>query len=201
MINNSKSILCFAVVVFLILSAIEATENKNNYEVMTDGEPVFKNSCLDTHDNCSFWAKEGECQTNPNYMLSACMKSCMACSDNTTLELDEFGLTVAQNFEMKEILAEVENYGVAQEVDFPQKKLALFVIRRTISYMKVFVNAKHPTHRLSNERISKCKNNYPECSAWASAGECETNETVMIFYCGPACRLCHKIEQNWAYRK
>jgi len=193
MINNSKSILCFAVVVFLILSAIEATET----EVMTDGAPEFKNSCLDMHDQCSFWAKEGECQTNPNYMLSNCMKSCKVCSENASLEdFDEFGLTVAQNLEMKEILAAVENYGVAQEVDFPQKKLVLFVIRRTISYMKLFVNAKHPTHRLSNESISKCKNNHPDCSVWASHGECETNETVMIFNCGPACRLCHKIEQN-----
>lgn len=30
----------------------------------------------DQHENCNFWAQEGECEKNPGYMLENCAKSC-----------------------------------------------------------------------------------------------------------------------------
>ena len=35
--------------------------------------------CVDDHEECEFWAKEGECEKNPNYMLTSCAKSCSVC--------------------------------------------------------------------------------------------------------------------------
>ena len=37
------------------------------------------NNCQDEKNNCDTWAKQGECESNPNYMLSNCRKSCGNC--------------------------------------------------------------------------------------------------------------------------
>ncbi|XP_065060849.1 zinc metalloproteinase nas-15-like isoform X2 [Rhopilema esculentum] len=36
-------------------------------------------NCVDNHSYCSYWASIGECQKNPNYMLTNCKKSCQRC--------------------------------------------------------------------------------------------------------------------------
>ena len=43
-----------------------------------DDEPSA--SCRDDHEQCHFWATSGECDDNPNYMLTFCKKSCRVCS-------------------------------------------------------------------------------------------------------------------------
>jgi hypothetical protein len=35
--------------------------------------------CEDEDELCSFWAEEGECEENPNYMHSHCSKACGTC--------------------------------------------------------------------------------------------------------------------------
>jgi len=48
-----------------------------------DGEVLCDNeSCLDSHDSCSFWFSAGECDNNPGYMQANCMKSCGICSSS-----------------------------------------------------------------------------------------------------------------------
>merc|ERR1712242_381780 len=36
--------------------------------------------CSDTNQYCEDWAASGQCDTNPNYMLESCRKSCGVCS-------------------------------------------------------------------------------------------------------------------------
>lgn len=42
-------------------------------------ENVDVSVCVDTNPSCSDWAKRGECQINPNYMLINCPVSCNTC--------------------------------------------------------------------------------------------------------------------------
>jgi ShK domain-like len=35
--------------------------------------------CVDKKDQCPFWARKGECQTNRNFMNEHCRKSCDRC--------------------------------------------------------------------------------------------------------------------------
>merc|ERR1719435_484055 len=35
--------------------------------------------CEDQHEYCASWAKSGECEINPDYMLVKCSKSCKTC--------------------------------------------------------------------------------------------------------------------------
>ena len=41
------------------------------------------NNCQDEKNNCDTWAKQGECESNPNYMLSNCRKSCGNCKGSS----------------------------------------------------------------------------------------------------------------------
>ena len=42
--------------------------------------PFLFLDCVDENDNCQNWAKVGECDKNPNYMLEKCNWSCNACA-------------------------------------------------------------------------------------------------------------------------
>lgn len=39
--------------------------------------------CLDRDQNCASWARGGECENNPGFMLSSCALSCRACGPNS----------------------------------------------------------------------------------------------------------------------
>ena len=39
--------------------------------------------CTDRNNNCASWARTGECQRNPGYMLSYCRRSCNHCSSSS----------------------------------------------------------------------------------------------------------------------
>ena len=47
----------------------ECTINDNNVDI----------NCIDEHENCKGWAKVGECDSNPKYMLVSCRRSCNVC--------------------------------------------------------------------------------------------------------------------------
>eukprot|EP00511_Aplanochytrium_stocchinoi_P010825 CAMPEP_0204861676 /NCGR_PEP_ID=MMETSP1348-20121228/1808_1 /ASSEMBLY_ACC=CAM_ASM_000700 /TAXON_ID=215587 /ORGANISM="Aplanochytrium stocchinoi, Strain GSBS06" /LENGTH=159 /DNA_ID=CAMNT_0052011207 /DNA_START=157 /DNA_END=636 /DNA_ORIENTATION=+ len=36
-------------------------------------------NCHDDHKDCDFWAGDGECQKNPEYMLKSCRLACKEC--------------------------------------------------------------------------------------------------------------------------
>ena len=35
--------------------------------------------CIDEDKHCKGWAEDGECEKNPNYMLTSCRRSCGVC--------------------------------------------------------------------------------------------------------------------------
>ena len=37
-------------------------------------------TCRDEHDQCTFWASQGECSANPQYMRVHCGLSCESCT-------------------------------------------------------------------------------------------------------------------------
>ena len=46
-------------------------------------------SCQDNVQDCNFWASEGECENNPNYMLAHCKLSCRVCELSETEDSNE----------------------------------------------------------------------------------------------------------------
>ncbi|XP_063686298.1 uncharacterized protein LOC134820041 [Bolinopsis microptera] len=53
--------------------------------------PVFekREACIDNDSNCAWWAGQGECKANPNYMLANCKKSCKVCTDDNSMKKEK----------------------------------------------------------------------------------------------------------------
>jgi hypothetical protein len=165
-------------------------DNDDEYDSV-HGNDGNDDNCKDTHESCAFWASKGECTNNPNYMLQGCQKSC-----NTCPKALKEGLTLQQHEEKKYLLDEVANFGDPQEVDNLSQERTMFVIRKTVDYMKNFIYAEKPTHQISMTTMSACTNNHKLCAYWASIGECENNPSFMVTKCAPSCLSCHKIDYN-----
>eukprot|EP00927_Polykrikos_kofoidii_P059398 TRINITY_DN54557_c0_g1_i1.p1 TRINITY_DN54557_c0_g1~~TRINITY_DN54557_c0_g1_i1.p1 ORF type:complete len:620 (-),score=103.38 TRINITY_DN54557_c0_g1_i1:302-2089(-) len=61
------------------------SETPSHSPVDLAAEPVttssVSNGCNDEDEFCGFWAAEGECTANPEFMLSSCRLSCGACTN------------------------------------------------------------------------------------------------------------------------
>jgi len=169
----------------------EKCEIALNGEVVCKGNEVNNRKtlqldpkCNDNHDMCSHWASEGECSTNPNYMLTNCKKSCNKCS------IENVNNNTATEALM---MNDIQEFGVAQTVSGDRRHDTLANIFETVQYMKHFVYAENPTHNMTREVVESCRNNEALCSYWAIIGECDVNMSFMTKECAPACKSCEKI--------
>lgn len=59
------------------------SNNTNNFVLVTTQDPGDSTTkFVDQNDSCSGWADTGECEKNPNYMLSMCSASCVRVGAN-----------------------------------------------------------------------------------------------------------------------
>jgi hypothetical protein len=59
------------------------SNNTNNFVLVTTQDPGDSTKkFVDQNDSCSGWADTGECEKNPNYMLSMCSASCVRVGAN-----------------------------------------------------------------------------------------------------------------------
>lgn len=59
------------------------SKNANNFVLVTTQDPGDSTKkFVDQNDSCSGWADSGECEKNPNYMLSMCSASCVRVGSN-----------------------------------------------------------------------------------------------------------------------
>lgn len=145
--------------------------------VVQDKASTEISDCQDNHELCSFWASGGECTINPRYMLQNCKKSCNNCID-TQLEL-KLSSEERRRMEEQTLLDLVKNYGEPQKAEGKEKSQTLLVVRKTIDYMRNFIHAENPTHKISREILEQCTNTHELCSFWAAIGECENNISFM----------------------
>ncbi len=149
------------------------TEDDVNFVAATD--PIEETNCLNEHELCDFWASKGECENNPNYMLKGCRKACNNCAGNKVPSNAQ-----AQLNEKDRILKEVERFGVKQDVSGTKSNETMLVVRQTIDYMRNYIHAENPTHKLGADIIKACTNNDKLCAFWAAIGECEKNAGFMV---------------------
>jgi hypothetical protein len=43
----------------------------------------------DQHENCMFWAENGECDANPNYMMQSCSEACAKVAAEALTDIPE----------------------------------------------------------------------------------------------------------------
>jgi len=61
----------------LILGLVLSKDDGFDYEEEVNWQNHEK--CIDQHADCESWARKGECEINPSYMVSNCAKSCSSC--------------------------------------------------------------------------------------------------------------------------
>ncbi|KAL3770736.1 hypothetical protein ACHAW5_001453 [Stephanodiscus triporus] len=178
---------------------------KVGIEGETAAAAVQEAECVDKEPRCAYWAAEGECEENPDYMLVECQLSCNSCPEPLVLSPEEARLMEA-----------VAKYGVAQRVERKKAPETLDVIRRTVRYMENVIHT-NPTYDLSEEMLAGCTNREDLCAFRAAIGgehmmwllirdggfttfsslvsstphsECEQYPTYMKTNCAPSCRTC-----------
>jgi hypothetical protein len=131
------------------LSLYDDDNNNNNNNM-----DYIEELCEDEDELCNFWAEEGECDENPNYMHSHCSKSCGTCRKSAPF---------------------TEWYGERQLFSKHDDKAKTHV-KKMHTYMTevVFVEEKYANVR------DGCRNNNPDCVFWAVLGECENKPAFML---------------------
>lgn len=139
-----------------------------------------KESCVDTHELCDFWAERGECDINPNYMKPNCRKSCGLC-DGDPSQTDKSD----DNDNPDD-----STYGEIQKFDGDKSLETQQRIQEVNDYMfnKVFVKPEYKSVR------KECKNRHELCAFWAVIGECDANPSYMTLNCAPSCMTCDLID-------
>jgi ShK domain-like len=123
-------------------------------------------SCIDENEQCATWSKQGECTSNPHYMLLHCAKSCNSC--------------VSAHAGTTQI--------VGDESDLINARLVLDHVISTEHYLREEVLYK--VHYLQT-----CLNRHELCTVWALQGHCEDGSETQEYMeqkCAPACKTCHK---------
>jgi hypothetical protein len=111
--------------------------------------------CKNEDEECDFWAEEGECELNPDYMLTHCSKACGTCL---------------------EYVAGTDQYGELQQYYSREADFVLEHKEKMHRYMteEVFVDDE----KFGNVR-DRCLNRHTDCMKWAAANECVNNPNYM----------------------
>mmetsp|Transcript_27634 Transcript_27634/g.35794 ORF Transcript_27634/g.35794 Transcript_27634/m.35794 type:complete len:187 (-) Transcript_27634:284-844(-) len=84
--NKHLSLIMRLNIVFILSGLLQAASSSMSVDVSVDGgiNPGENNNidiCVNTQEECDFWANNNECQNNPGYMLVECTKACNVCPD------------------------------------------------------------------------------------------------------------------------
>eukprot|EP00537_Pseudo-nitzschia_pungens_P017522 CAMPEP_0172408902 /NCGR_PEP_ID=MMETSP1061-20121228/76093_1 /TAXON_ID=37318 /ORGANISM="Pseudo-nitzschia pungens, Strain cf. pungens" /LENGTH=178 /DNA_ID=CAMNT_0013145045 /DNA_START=65 /DNA_END=601 /DNA_ORIENTATION=- len=60
------------------MECLATTTDLNSFRCISSGESL-RVPCTDEDSRCGEWAGNGECKSNPQYMLVQCRKSCSSC--------------------------------------------------------------------------------------------------------------------------
>ena len=148
--------------------------------------------CRDKHELCKFWAEEGECKSNPDFMEEKCPVSCGTCHAKTRRRknVEKPEETVDPKY-AERVLNQVLDYGVQQTAIGKEAKGTLARIEETIRYMQ-----DGKTLALPFDILDNCINRHEHCSFWAYSGECESNKSFMNLNCAPSCFSCNLLDAD-----
>lgn len=157
----------------------------------------WKQTCLNRHHLCSFWAAIGECHKNELYMHKHCTASCQKCvvpdlekpkvmessqndpqkgtTDNKTTPSSSSSSIITENSESAILVA--TSFGESQYVPTVNADPVVQNIAKSTTYMGRVLTEDHyaPVRE-------ECKNRHQKCSLWASEGGLEQNHCSFLFF-------------------
>eukprot|EP00568_Trieres_chinensis_P011318 CAMPEP_0183301536 /NCGR_PEP_ID=MMETSP0160_2-20130417/7617_1 /TAXON_ID=2839 ORGANISM="Odontella Sinensis, Strain Grunow 1884" /NCGR_SAMPLE_ID=MMETSP0160_2 /ASSEMBLY_ACC=CAM_ASM_000250 /LENGTH=498 /DNA_ID=CAMNT_0025464173 /DNA_START=17 /DNA_END=1513 /DNA_ORIENTATION=- len=192
-------------------TSVGVGENGPSRGVSNSTRSESTGGCVDNHDRCDQWAKNGECGKNQKFMLHHCMKSCAVCgtdimdkpvdsepcvdNDERCPRWKEFNQCEKNPGYMltncrrscktcQTSITSTIDFGIQQLEGGDNAPQVLAVIRDSKKYMrKVMADPRYASVR------ETCRNGNAKCSIWAAAGDCQDSPIVPL-QCGPACQTC-----------
>ncbi|CAG5130359.1 unnamed protein product, partial [Candidula unifasciata] len=147
--------------------------------------------CENTDPSCENWARNGECERNPSWMISNCRQACNKCDDGTCKNFyDDIQCQIwAQKLEcmvnsdwMSKHCAKACGRGLCEGMQPDLETVTPSVGRKqTVA----------PTTRTGHS--ATCRNMHSsdtECDIWASNDHCNINPSWMQKNCAKSCRKC-----------
>ena len=146
----------------------------------------LQDPCNDDNESCSFWASEGECKKNPDYMLVNCAKSCKEC---------QAFLEEPEENDVEDMLNKRSDLNVEQERSYGRNKIEM---KKTYDYSSRIDEYRkalfqHPSTTSKTRKL--CINELSKCTYYASMGLCEQRVIFMLETCPLACMMCEEKEQ------
>ncbi|XP_074616194.1 transmembrane prolyl 4-hydroxylase-like [Acropora palmata] len=132
----------------------------------------FANNCTDNDFTCVRWAKSGECQKNPKYMLKNCQLSCEVCKDAREFHFQHWDLNkdgILSGFELIKA-TEMFYFLYTDEDDIYEMFLMLNITQF----------GPGPV----------CEDNEDSCSQLAKQGTCDLYPAWMLLTCRKSCGNC-----------
>lgn len=139
---------------------------------------------------CFDWSRIGECDANPDYMLTHCRRSCKQCPD----QAEELAEIIAEKKKKERVWTQNE-LTVGADMGKPQVLEDMsFRVSEEESSARIGASREHLQNSdFDDDLLEICKNKHESCTAWAIAGECDKNANYMVTNCAPACMTCDKL--------
>jgi len=159
----------------------------------SDDDEGAEDECIDSHEQCSFWAEHGECDANPSYMHYNCRVSCKTCPKRA---LDDN--VIERSREVYDAAVEYRDgywfytKGEPQKADGELKNKTKKNMLETMAYMRDIVLPDREYDSVRND----CINRHELCAFWVVLGECKANPSYMTLQCAPSCQTCHLIDMK-----
>lgn len=186
------------------------------------GEDIV-DPCGDQNELCGHWAAQGECDNNPNYMLSSCARSCKQCpsffkdpSESVTdscLDIQEKCSEWAREGECEKnpnymsvncarTCEKCDKKDTDSGTSIPQKANFDGMEQDEVEAAKAHINAMMEYNSLyrnnpdaTSKTLKLCKNQLDKCAYYASKGLCKERVIFMMDNCPLACMMCDKAQQ------
>mmetsp|Transcript_30695 Transcript_30695/g.50701 ORF Transcript_30695/g.50701 Transcript_30695/m.50701 type:complete len:480 (+) Transcript_30695:37-1476(+) len=149
-------------------------------------------NCVDEEERCVTWAKSGECDANPYFMLMKCQKSCHTCHIVNPIELSRLAEAKLKLHKVggDERLLETM-HGMEQDVE----GLDPDTVQTTLQEMEVYMQQLDvQTNPKLNDLV--CKNRHSNCLLKKLDADDACDGAWMQKQCAPLCQSCHTLDFN-----
>jgi len=150
---------------------IEASSSPSPTSAPTPG-------CSDSNQYCADWAANGECESNPGFMLDACPASCGACSSPAP--------TPAPTTPSPPPPTSAPTPGCSDSNQY----CADWAANGECESNPGFMLDACPASCGACSTPGPCSDDNQYCEDWAASGQCETNPNYMLETCRKSCGVC-----------
>ena len=158
-----------------------------NAKVDEAAPDLIAEGCKDEDIKCTGWAAKGQCESNPDFMMTSCAFSCTRCSEGKKF----FGLLRSMDDRMKLLHMRNRDASMCAEGDTDCMMAAIEAAAAggaALAKNSKLVNETGTAFRYVT--ATACRDERVECAGWAASSECETNAAYMLTSCAFSCTKC-----------